>query len=95
MGIEDIPLFKQHIQGEYNIRDIEKADFIKTKSGTSAYIVAFNQEAVPYSIYIPGEISDTVVHTFYFRPRSTQDKPHTKTVSKGPCFVQKMCTNGS
>ena len=67
--IENVEEFKSGLQSNYNISDVQPAPFIKTKSDqTHAFIVTFNQEHLPYSIYIPGERSDTRVYKFKSKP---------------------------
>ena len=50
--IDDTEMFKQQMKHEY---DAEKADFIKTKLGTTPDIITFNKESVRYSVYVIGE----------------------------------------
>ena len=66
---QDMEELKSNIStsNQCNIEKIEKATFIKSRNGETSYIITFKQE-LPYSIYIPGEISDTVVQPFKSRP---------------------------
>ena len=66
--ISDLEEFKRGLQERYAVVRVERATFIKTKGTTSAYIITFSQEYVPYSIYIPGERFDTRVKPFMDRP---------------------------
>ena len=59
--------FKLNLSDQCSIEKIEKAPFIKLRDGSTAYIVTFSQE-LPYSLYIPGELADTVVYPFKSRP---------------------------
>ena len=63
---EELPSFKADLKENCNIVDIEPASFIKSKS--KAYIVTFRGNKLPYSIYIPGERSDTTISPFINRP---------------------------
>ena len=58
--IDNVEEYKEGLQSNYIISDAEPAPFIKTKSEQAhAFIVPFNQECLSYSIYTPGERSDT------------------------------------
>ena len=64
-GIDNVEEFKEGLQSNYRISNAQPATFTKTKSDEAhAFIVTFNQECLPYSIYIPGERSDTRVYKF-------------------------------
>ena len=61
--------FQKELPAEYNIAEFERVALIKTRSGnTSAFIVTFDQEKLPLSLYISGERSDTRVSPFSSRP---------------------------
>ena len=78
--IDDMEEFKDNLSEQYKIETIEKAPFIKSRYGETAYIITFHTEKLPYSIYVPGEITDTVVHSFKSRPmlcKSCQEYGHT------------------
>ena len=64
----DMEEFAEHLSDQYDVKCVEKADFIKSRYGETAYIVTFNEDQLPYSVYIPGEISDTAVSPFNSRP---------------------------
>ena len=49
-------------------RKLEWADIIETGEGTTAYLITFNKERLPYTIYVPGEPADTVVRDFKSKP---------------------------
>ena len=67
--IDNVEEFKEGLQSNYRISDVQPAPFIKTKSEQAhAFIVTFNQEYLPYTIYIPGERSDTRVYKFNSKP---------------------------
>ena len=67
--MENIEEFKEGLKLKYNITDIQPAPFIKTKSAqTQVFILTFQQEHLPYSIYIPGERQDTRVFKFKSKP---------------------------
>ena len=66
--IEDMQDFKSNLREQCDVESVEKADFIRTRPGVSAYIVTFNLEQPPYSLYIPGELSDTTVNPYIPRP---------------------------
>ena len=53
--IEDVKELETELRSTYNVARVERADFIKTRSGAQAFILTFNEEAPPYDIYIPGE----------------------------------------
>ena len=60
--LENMNDFKNKLQTRYNIVGIQPATFIKTRSiQTHVFIVTFQQEHLPYSIYIRGERQDTKV----------------------------------
>ena len=63
--IENLQQFQKELPAEYNIAEIERATFITTRSeSTNAFIVTFDEKKLPYSLYIPGERSDTRVLPF-------------------------------
>ena len=53
---------------ENRVEKVERADFIKTGEGTSAYLITFIGECLPYTIYVPGEPADTIVRDFKSKP---------------------------
>ena len=58
--LENLEEFKADLQTKYNIVDVQPANFIKTKSSQShAFITAFMQEYLSYSLHIPGERQNT------------------------------------
>ena len=72
--------FKHHLSEQYDIEKIEKAPFIRSRRNETSYIVTFNEEKLPYSVYIPGEVTDTVVNNFNSRPmlcKNCQEYGHT------------------
>ena len=78
--IDDMDEFKHHLSEQYDIEKIEKAPFIKSRRNETSYIVTFNEEKLPYSVYIPGEVTDTVVQNFNSRPmlcKNCQEYGHT------------------
>lgn len=58
---------RQGLMENYTIVKVEEARFIRTKPGTSAFILTFDQEHL-YDIYIPGERHDTRVIPFSSKP---------------------------
>ena len=88
--VENLAEFKTWLQESYAIVDVERAAFIKTRPGTTAYIVTFNQEQLPYSIYIPGERQDTRVQPFTSRPMMCHKcQGYGHTVKR--CDNEKVC----
>ena len=70
--VDDVALLKDYLQ-EFDVIDVEPAPFIKTKvKTTKAFILTFNSPKTPYTIYIPGERSDTQVQPFRNRPMMCQ-----------------------
>ena len=66
---DDTQDLEHYLAKNYNVGDLTRADFIKSRrAGVNAFILTFNQETLPYSVYIPGEISDTVVYKFGSKP---------------------------
>lgn len=54
--IDDIEEFRLGLKENYNIVDVTKATFIKTRNEqTTAFLVTFGQDTLPESIYVPGE----------------------------------------
>ena len=94
--IEDLPMFKADLKEHYDVENVEQAHFIRTKTdGTSAYILTFNRERTPYSIYIPGERSDTSVTPFKNRPmlcRQCYAYGHTKKRCTAEKPICRKCT---
>ena len=66
--IEDTEEFKINLREQYDVINVERASFIRTKQGITPYIITFKQETTPYTLFIPGETSDTVVNQFIPRP---------------------------
>ena len=66
--LEDMDEFKENLMDQYDICKVEKADFIKSRNGETSYIITFNEEKLPYSVYIPGELADSMVQPFGSRP---------------------------
>ena len=78
--IDDMDEFKHHLSEQYDIEKIEKAPFIRSRRNETSYIVTFNEEKLPYSVYIPGEVTDTVVNNFNSRTmlcKNCQEYGHT------------------
>ena len=66
--IVDVDQFRRDLIEAYDeIKNIEPAPFIKSSNST-AFIATFNSEQPPYSLYIPGERSDSQVKPFRSRP---------------------------
>ena len=67
--IEEIDEFRDYLGEKYNVIEIQPATFIRTRDPkTKAFIVTFNQDESPHSLYIPGERQDTKVYSFGKRP---------------------------
>ena len=61
--------FKEGLKAQYNLTKIQPAPFFKTKSAqTQVCIPTFQQEHLPYSIYIPAERPDTRVSKYKSKP---------------------------
>ena len=68
--ISDLIEFTLGLQENYKITSVESATFIKARSEhTSVFLLTFDQETPPDSIYIPGERSDTRVRPFINKPK--------------------------
>ena len=66
--VEDVNALKQELQ-KYNVVDVVKANWIKVRNEqTLAFLLTFNQEVLPTTIYIPGERSDTRVFPHVSKP---------------------------
>lgn len=81
--LDEIDDFKQGLQDQYPfIAKVEHAFFIRPKyEGTKVFLLTFNLEFPPETLYIPGERSDTVVHRYFDRPlqcKHCQGYGHTK-----------------
>ena len=91
--IYDIEQFKTNLKSNYNIAEVLKATFIKTRNDqTSAFLVTFNQERVPDTIYIPGERADTRVYQYNARPlmcKNCQGYGHTAKWCRNPTRCRK------
>ena len=96
--IDDMIEFKEYLSQQFDIDNIEKASFIKSKYGETYYIITFLMDKLPYSVYIPGEITDTVVQTFKPRPmlcKSCQEYGHTaKKCKKNETRCSKCSVTG-
>ena len=69
--ISDMDAFRGYLNEQdrdNRVEKVEQANFIKTSVGITAYLITFNREQTPYSIYIPGEPADTVVRDFKSKP---------------------------
>ena len=79
--IDDVQLFKEELLENYNVSEIKRAEFIKTRNpNTKAFIITLSQEKLPYTLYIPGERSDTKVIPSNNKPmlcRNCQKYGHT------------------
>ena len=94
--IEDVEELENELGTTYNVARVERANFIKTRSGIQAFIVTFNEEAPPYDIYIPGERSDTTVKPYYPRPmlcKKCWDYGHTLKNCKEETPICKQCSS--
>ena len=68
--ITDLTEFTLGLQENYKIISVESATFIKARSEhTSVFLLTFDKETPPDSIYIPGGRSDTKVHPFINKPK--------------------------
>ena len=60
--LENVEEFKEGLKAQYDLTETQPASFIKTKfAQTQIFILTFQQEHLPYSIYISGERQDTRV----------------------------------
>ena len=63
--IEDITEFENGLKSKYNVVEVTKANFIKARNEfTTPFLITFNSDSLPETIYIPGEKYDTVVYPF-------------------------------
>jgi hypothetical protein len=96
--VDDLDVFKRHLKEEYNIHDIIPAPFIKSRNPESkSFIITFQQSHLPYSIYIPGERSDTIVQKFHNRPMlcsNCQEYRHPKKYCKNNTRCRKCSAIG-
>ena len=60
--------FKEGLQESYCVVKVERASYIKARSEATAYVITFNKEHLPFSIYIPSEKQDTIVQPFENKP---------------------------
>jgi len=84
--------FKESLKEEYPfIIEAEAATFIRTRyEGSTAILLTFNLISPPYSLYIPGESSDTTVYPYLDRPmicHNCYKYGHTKK----RCRQQQIC----
>ena len=95
--ITDIEDFKSYLQENYPISDISPATFIKTRDPqTQAFLITFNQEQPPYSLYIPGERQDTLVYQYRNKPlicHKCQQYGHSQKWCKAAESVCRRCSN--
>ena len=67
--VDNTEEFKDYLQRRYSIIDMQSADFIKPRtSQTKTFIVTFDEERVPYNLYISGEWQDTKVYAMKNKP---------------------------
>ena len=66
--LDNMEEFRENLLDQYDVEKVEKANFIKSRNNETAYIITFNSEVLPYSVYVPGEMSDSVVQPFGARP---------------------------
>ena len=96
--ISDMDQFRDYLNEQDNenrVEKVERANFIKTGEGTSAYLVTFIGERLPYTIYLPGEPADTVVREFKSKPmlcRKCLTYGHSTGKCKKPVPVCQRCT---
>ena len=95
--IIDMDKFRDYLNeqdDENSVEKVERADFIKTGEGTSAYLITFNKERLPYTIYVPGEPADTIVRDFKSKPmmcRNCLTYGHSTGKCKKPISVCQRC----
>ena len=96
LKFDDVQLFKEELRENYNVSEIELAEFIKKrKPNTKAFIITFSQEKLPYTLYIPGERSDTKVKPYNDRPmlcRQCQNYGHTDKRCKNTQTICRRCS---
>ena len=69
-NIENIETFKNELQEEYSVANVELATFIKARNKeTKVFILTFEQDVLPEYIYVPGERADTKVYSFMTKPK--------------------------
>ena len=62
--VKNVEELKEGLMESYPIVEAQRAEFMKSKYGNTLLIVTFDQEHIPYSIYIPGEKHDTRIQPF-------------------------------
>ena len=80
----------------YNITNVSLAPFIKPRDNqTTALIVTFNENSLPYSIYIPGEETDTKVYPYINKPMlcaNFQNYGHTAARCRSTTAICRKCS---
>ena len=89
--------FKAGLMEEHkDIIAVDKAPFIKPRTpNTTALIITFSTQRTPYSIYIPGERSDTRVYHYFNKPMlcaNCQNYGHTAKRCKSDIFRCRKCS---
>ena len=84
--------FGEHLKMEYPfVEEVIEATFMKPKNKqATALLLTFNLDTLPYSLYIPGERSDSIVYPYHDRPmicHKCYRYGHTKT----RCTKEKVC----
>ena len=97
--IDDVAQFREGLMSSYpNIANVEIAAFIWVKSpNTTAFLVTFHRDHLPYSIYVPGERQDTKVYKYHNRPlicKRCQQYGHTVKRCSQTVPVCRRCSAG-
>ena len=67
--INDLESFKEGLAEEYNVTEVIRATWIKTRSeGTQCFLVTFKEEVLPKFVNIPGEAQLTQIYEYKDRP---------------------------
>ena len=96
VDLDDMEDFTANLLEQCDVKCVEKAVFIRTNPGASAYIVTFNSETTPYTLYIPGELSDTVINPYISRPmlcKKCFSYGHTEKRCTSETITCKRCSN--
>ena len=90
-----LPEFETWLSENYNTNSIALAPFIKPRDpSTVAVIATFNDNHLPYTIYIPGEESDTKIYPFNNKPmmcHKCQNYGHTAARCRSETLICRRC----
>ena len=66
--VEDMQELKEGLQESYCVVEVERASYVKARSGATVCVITFNQDHLHFSICVPGEKQDTRVQPFKNKP---------------------------